>query len=160
MVIAFFESFRFMGHLWPVALLRMFTGLLFFNAGMAKLSNGFLDQPQLQQIISKWIEAGATHVSYIDFLNNWVMPHWKVFSHLVTYGEIAIGLSLIFGFLVRPSTLAAIIMSVNFILAAGEQAAEINKVLIAINSMLFMISAGRCIGLDYYFYKRVRGFWW
>ncbi len=160
MIIAFFESFRYMGHLWPIALLRIYAGVLFFNAGMSKLSKGFLEQPLLQQTINHWIESGSADHGYVGFLQNWVLPHWQVFSYMVVFGEIAVGLSFILGFMVRPAALGALLMNINFLFAAGESAAPINKLFIAVNSALFLLSAGRCFGVDYYFYKRVRGFWW
>jgi thiosulfate dehydrogenase [quinone] large subunit len=160
MIISFFESFKYAGHMWPVAILRVYTGIFFLRAGLEKVHNGFLDAPILQGILNKWIQAGSGHPQYVEFLQHWVMPHWQVFSHLVVFGEIFVGISFILGFMVRPAAITAIFMNCNFILAAGVEAQVINALLIAINLTLLLLSAGRCIGFDYYFYKRVRGIWW
>jgi thiosulfate dehydrogenase [quinone] large subunit len=160
MIISFFESFKYIGHLWPVSLLRIFVGSIFLRAGLEKIHNGFLQNPVLQDILAKWSLAGTNHPSYAIFLHDWVSPHWKLFSHLVAFGEIFVGLSFILGFMVRPAAVIAIFMNINFMLAAGMEAQVVNTILIVVNLTLLLLSAGRCIGMDYYFYKRVRGLWW
>lgn len=160
MIISFFESFKYLGHIWPIALLRIYTGMFFFNAGMHKLKSGFLESPQLTDILKKWIESGVMDPGYAIFIQNHVLTHWKIVSSLVVFGEIGVGLAFIVGFMVRPAALAAILMNVNFLLAAGNPAATTNKLFIMINLTLFLVSAGRCVGLDYYFYKKIRGIWW
>lgn len=160
MIISFFESFKYLGHIWPVALLRIFTGLFFFNAGLAKLKSGFLQQPHILDTLQKWIDSGAMDPGYILFVQRYVMGHWQIFSSLVVFGELAVGAAFVLGFMVRPAALGAILMNVNFLMAAGQQAAPVNKAFLMINITLFLVSAGRCAGFDYYFYKRIRGIWW
>jgi thiosulfate dehydrogenase (quinone) large subunit len=160
MFIAFFESFKYIGHTWPVALLRMYVGYFFFNAGMTKVQHNFLSNPVLQTQIQTWLAAGPHNEHYVAFLNNTVLTHWQVFSYLVVTGEILIGLSYILGFMVRPAALIAIFLNLNFMLAAPPETVALNKIFIAINAMFFLISAGRGLGFDYYFFKKVRGFWW
>lgn len=160
MIISFFESFKYIGHLWPIALLRIYLGYFFINAGIDKIHNGFLSQPVLQGILQKWIELGIQHQSYVHFLQDWVSPHWRLFSYLVIFGEVFVGMSFILGFMVRPAALVAIFLNINFLLASGAPGLIVNKVFIAANLTLYLVSAGRCVGLDYYFYKRVRGIWW
>ena len=160
MLISFFESFKYAGHLWPIAILRVYIGCFFLRAGIDKIHNGFLDSPALTEILNKWIQAGAAHPNYVSFLKNFVLPHWQVFSHLVVFGEVFVGLSFIVGFMVRPAALVAIFLNLNFMMAAGLEAQVINGILVCVNLTLLLISAGRCIGFDYYFYKRVRGIWW
>ena len=160
MFISFFESFKYAGHLWPIAILRVYVGVFFLRAGIEKIHSGFLEGPMLQDILNKWIQASSSHPQYVDFLQHWVLPHWQVFSHVVVFGEIFVGMSFILGLMVRPAAIAAIFMNFNFMLAAGSEAQVINTVLIVVNLTLLLVSAGRCIGFDYYFYKRVRGIWW
>lgn len=160
MIISFFESIKYLGHLWPVCILRIWTGFYFLNAGLGKWSGQFLSEPKLLAIVNSWIENPAMAQGYRGFLEHWVIPHWQVFSYAVVIGEIAVGVSFILGFMVRPAALGGLLMNINFLFAAGMSSAAINKVFIVIHLTLFLLSAGRCLGIDYYFYKRVRGFWW
>lgn len=160
MIIAFLESMKYLGHLWPVALLRIFVGYFFLASGIEKIHQNFLNSPILQDLVQKWIQTPDLNPQYIHFLQTWVLPHWQTFSYLVVFAELAVGVSFIIGFMVRISSILAIFLSVNFILAAGPAAETLNRLLIAVNAMFFLISAGRCFGFDYYFYKKIRGFWW
>lgn len=160
MLISFFESFKYVGHLWPVALLRVYTGWFFLSAGIHKVEQQFLTSPVLQTTIEKWISNGAVVQHYAPFLQNLVLTHWQVFSYLVVTSEIAIGLCYIVGFMVRPAALVAIFLNLNILMAGGPEVAMINKIFIAISACLFLLAAGRCVGFDYYFFKKIRGFWW
>lgn len=160
MFLAFFESIKHIGHFWPIALLRIYLGYFFLNAGMSKISAHYLTEPVLQETLYKWMSQGINYPNYLLFLQNVVLPHYQVFSYLVVLGEIAVGLSFIFGFFVRPAAVGAIIMNINFLLAAGLEAKTVNSLMIAMNLTLFFTAAGRCFGFDYYFYKKYRGIWW
>lgn len=160
MLLSFFESFKYLGHIWPIALLRIFIGYIFLNAGLDKIQMNYLTEPILQETLYRWMSQGIDNSMYTKFLQYVVLNNWQVFSYLVTFGEIAVGLSFIIGFLVRPAALAAIFMNYNFMMAGGLEAQTVNQILIAVNLMLFSVSAGRSIGFDYYFFKKVRKIWW
>ncbi len=114
----------------------------------------------LTEILSGWAELPGTSPSYHSFLHDWVIPHWQLFAYILTFGEMAIGISYVIGFLVRPASLAAMILLINIMLGQGPESYTIGEIYFAANAMIFMVSAGRCVGFDYYFYKRVRGIWW
>jgi len=168
MFISFFESFKYLGHLWPIALLRIYIGYFFLLAGISKVEKNYLHSPALTDQIQSWIAAGPHDEKYVHFLQTWVLTHWQVFSYLVVTGEIMVGVAFILGFMVRPAALVAIFLNWNFLLAGipANRKFQFRKIatsaaaFIAINLMFFFISAGRCIGFDYYFFKKVRGFWW
>lgn len=125
-----------------------------------KYHSNYLTEPILLETLYKWMSHGIENQGYLTFLQNVVLPHHQLFSYLVVLGEVAVGLSFIFGFLVRPASLGAMIMNINFLLAAGLEAKTVNSLMIAINLVLFFTAAGRCFGFDYYFYKKYRGIWW
>ncbi len=160
MFLSFFESFKFLGHQWPLSLFRIFIGYVFLQAGIGKLQLHFLTEPVLQETIYKWMSQGIDNPSFLHFLQTVVLPHWQIFSYLVTFGELAVGLSYIFGFLVRPAAIAGIIMNFNFMMSAGFESQLLNQLLIGVHLIFFAAAAGRAIGFDYYFYKKVRGIWW
>ena len=160
MIIAFFESLKHLGHIWPLTLTRVYVGWIFLSAGIKKFKGGWLDSSIVVETVNKWIAGGTTHPTYTHFLQDYVVPHWKVFSYVLVGGEILVGAFLILGFIVRPMTLLAIFFSFNFMLAGASESVAFNQLLIVINVTMFIIGAGRAVGLDYYFYKRVRGIWW
>jgi thiosulfate dehydrogenase [quinone] large subunit len=159
-ILAFLESFKYLGHQWPLSMLRIFIGYIFLQAGFNKVNMHFLTEPILQETIYKWINQGIENQTFLHFLQTIVLPHWQIFSYLVTIGEMAVGLSYIFGFLVRPAALGGLLMNATFVLAAGINTQLLNQVLMGIHVIFFLAGAGRSIGFDYYFYKKVRGLWW
>jgi thiosulfate dehydrogenase [quinone] large subunit len=61
---------------------------------------------------------------------------------------------------VRPVAILAVILSLNMLVISGNQFDDMYKTFIAIHLMMAWVGAGRCLGLDYYFFKRRRGIWW
>jgi thiosulfate dehydrogenase [quinone] large subunit len=43
---------------------------------------------------------------------------------------------------------------------SGPASEDFYKTILAIHLILAWVGAGRCLGFDYYFFKRRRGFWW
>lgn len=160
MFVSFFESFKYTGHLWPVALLRIYAGFTFFNASISKIEQHYLSTPALPTVLQQWLQAGPHNEAYVHFLQTYVLTHWQLFSYLVVTGEFAVGLCYLVGFMVRPAAVVAIFLNYNFLLAGSPPTVIINKLFIAISLCLFFSAAGRCFGFDYYFYKKIRGFWW
>jgi thiosulfate dehydrogenase [quinone] large subunit len=71
-----------------------------------------------------------------------------------------VGVSFILGFLVRPMGVLAIAMSLHAVVMNRGIAVDFSKTLLAVNVILVWLGAGRCLGFDYFFYKRNRGIWW
>jgi thiosulfate dehydrogenase (quinone) large subunit len=149
-----------MGHIWPIALFRIFIGSAYLKLAIEKLNSRWLTESYLSELVTQWANNPDAHPGIHRLLAEWVVPHWQTFSYLVVFGEFAIGISLILGFMVRPTALAATIGTLVCLLAMGTESRAYNQIYLAATAMLFLVSAGRCVGFDYYFYKRVRGYWW
>jgi uncharacterized membrane protein YphA (DoxX/SURF4 family) len=54
---------------------------------------------------------------YADFLQNVVLPNASVFSYMVAFGEVAVGLGLILGMLTGIAAFFGVLMNTNFLLA-------------------------------------------
>ncbi|HET7637749.1 MAG TPA: DoxX family protein [Ktedonobacteraceae bacterium] len=63
---------------------------------------------------------------YASFLQNVVVPNSVIFSYMVTFGEVLVGLGLIFGALTGIAAFFGVFMNLNFMLAG---AVSINPVL-------------------------------
>lgn len=160
MLIAFLESIRYVGHLYPVAVLRIFFGYHFLSLSFERLENQFLVQPRLAARIMNYLPEADLPTWYSDAIQTIVVPNWQIFAHALVYAQLAIGFSLLLGFLVRPATLIGILMSLNAILIGGPSSLLLNQMFLAVFVVLFWLGAGRCLGFDYFFYKRQRGIWW
>ncbi len=75
------------------------------------------------------------------FLQNFVLPNATVFAYMVTFGEILIGLGLIFGCLTGIAAFFGVFMNMNFLLSG---AVSINPVIGFL--ALFLILAWRVAG--------------
>ena len=81
-----------------------------------------------------------------------VVPHSEFFGHLVAYGEMAIGISLLLGCLVRLSAAFGLFHNLNIYLAValpvGGPQLGLNRIFIAMEAMFLITAAGRALGLD------------
>lgn len=160
MITAFFESIRYVGYLWPMAFLRIYVSYYYLDMAYARVNGDFLEAPRLAVSITRWIPMSHAPEWYLEFLENVVVPNWKIFAYTITYFEFVIGISFLIGFLVRPVALLGIFLCINSIYAIGFPTVEQHQLLLSVFLVLLLMGAGRCLGLDYFFYKRQRGLWW
>lgn len=132
-----------------LALLRIAAGLFFLYEGYQKLINPhFADA--LGATLRHWASSNPFPL-YQQFLSHVAIPYASIFAKLVLYGEIAVGLSFISGFLVQISAPAAILMNANYLLASqhtGPASLGVNLAFIFISVALFWGRAGQHYGLD------------
>lgn len=138
---------------WPIALLRVYMGYFFLSAGLGKLFGGFLSKPILLGIVNGYVKEGRIPF-FQSFLTDVVIPNVAIFNYLVVFGEALLGISLILGLFLRLSTLLGIFMNLNFYFACPKQAQNLNKTFIIIETVLFLLAAGRVYGLDALLKKR------
>jgi len=160
MFVAFLESIKYTGHLYPIAFLRIFMGYYYLQEATQKYAGEYLTQPILAESINESLRNQIPPLWLHSFLEQIAIPYWQVFAHLHASVEFALGICLIIGYLVRPAALLAIFISIFFIWISPPEQIFMLKTFIAINVSLAWLGAGRCIGFDYYFYKRMRGIWW
>lgn len=160
MVISFLESIRHTGYYLPLAFLRVYLGYTFLDMGIEKFNGDYLLQPQLAAVLNESLRIQIMPEWYSNLIESVVVPNWKIFAFWITYCEVLVGISLILGFLVRPVMIIASFMALNFVLSHTGHMAQLYQVYLALFVVMWWMGAGRCIGLDYYFYKRQRGLWW
>ncbi len=93
-------------------------------------------------------------------LGEQIIPYWQTFAFIIIGIQFMVAISYIIGYVVRPVSMMAVLLCiVNLMLYSTEQ--EIfYKLLIASHVVLAWVGAGRCLGVDYYFFKTRRGIWW
>lgn len=161
MLVAFVESIKYVGHLLPVAFLRVFLGYYYFNEALIQLHGDFLSHAYLAEDIRGFLPRSTAPDWYKSFLETIVIPNWQVFAAVIVIAHLLIGVSYILGYLVRPMSAVAIILGLNLMLALGAHQYELQTTFVlVIHFTLGWLGAGRCLGIDYYFYKRRRGIWW
>ena len=99
--------------------LRLFLGITFVYAGIQKLTDPQFFNPSAAGFIGKQIMAFAIGSPIHNFLVHVVLPHAMSFGALVAYGEIAIGLGALLGFLLRPAAFYGMLLSLLFFLSAS-----------------------------------------
>lgn len=160
MFLAFLESVKYVGHLLPISFLRIFLGYFYLNEAFKNLAADFLVRPRLAEQISEWLPASQAPLWYKLFLSQTLVPYWQPVAFAFIGLQFLIAFSYILGYLVRPIALLAALLSLNLIFISPAHSEDMLKTFIAIHVIFAWIGAGRCLGIDYYFYKRRRGIWW
>ena len=55
----------------------------------------------------------------VPVLKNFVLPHARLIAFLVAYGEMAIGIALVLGILVRPASICGLIYMLSLLFSAN-----------------------------------------
>ena len=159
MLAAFLESLRFIGHLLPVSFLRIFLGYVYLQKfGL------FLDRYQkqiplwpTQHVAQKFLSPETADYTFSS-LGLWLFQHQSNWAFFYIGCLLAIALSYLLGYLVRPMAyLAAFLVMMEM---GWLESIDYSKLLLSVHIFLGWIGAGRVLGVDYYFYKRERGLWW
>lgn len=160
MFVAFFESIKYVGHLWPLSFLRIFIGYHFLQSAIERFEGDYLLQPRLAAAINEYLPQSDAPYWYSSFLENVVVPNWQIFAYSITYCEFLIGICFLIGFLVRPVAILGLLLSLNAIFTSAPALTELYVAYLAIFLTMALLGAGRCLGFDYFFFKRNRGIWW
>ena len=160
MLASFFESIRYVGHMYPMVILRIYLGVYFCFSFYDKWTTGFVSLPTVaDEIIQNLVQSEAP-LWYQNIVSSVVIPQWQIWANINMLSELLIGLSFIIGFLVRPMALVGAFFVFNFVVIGGSTNIEFNRLLFILFLTMAWFSAGRCLGMDYHFYKRKRGLWW
>jgi len=150
---------------WLWLIVRLYVGYQWITAGLEKLT-GYsftFDASFGHKLSSPWVfgahdgaaikgfvagalaQVGGPHPAvqgwYASFLQSVVLPNAALFAYLVTFGEVLIGLGLIFGVLTAIAAFFGVFMNLNFLLAG---AVSINPVIGAL--AMFLVLAWRIAG--------------
>ncbi len=104
---------------WALLPLRLFLGITFVYAGIQKIMDPQFFQMSASGYIGRQITRFALNSPIHGLLTTLAEPHAKFFGVLIIFGEIAIGLGTLFGFLFRPAAFFGALLSVLFFLSAS-----------------------------------------
>ncbi|MGA7851997.1 MAG: DoxX family protein [Candidatus Acidiferrales bacterium] len=109
-----------------LAALRISVGMLFLIFGDYKVfDEEFIWRGGFQFWINRFLTDGA-YPFMLPVLQKFVLPHATAIAFLVAYGELAIGLALVLGIVVRPTSICALIYMLTLLFCSnypGPQAA-------------------------------------
>jgi len=106
---------------WIPVPLRLFLGVTFLYAGIQKLTDPQYLNPGARGYIGHQMAAFAAASPLHEFLLGVAVPHAALFGVLVAYGELAIGLSVLLGLLLRVAALFGLLLNLLFFLSADWQ---------------------------------------
>ena len=140
---------------WLWLVVRLYLGYEWLNAGLEKLSGNVWVGDKAGAAIVGFAKGGIAKATgehpavqgwYAGFLKDFVIPNAGVFSYLVTFGEILVGVGLIVGGLTGIAAFFGIVMNANYLLAGSVSTNPILAFL-AIFIVLAWRNAG-WIGID------------
>ncbi len=142
-------------------LVRLYLGWTWLEAGIEKFKNPAWTGSTAGSAIKVFLLGALKKTTgdhpdvqnwYAWFINHAVLPHATLFSYLVTYGEILVGIALILGLFTALSSFFGAFMNMNYLLAGTV---SINPILLILAMLLLAAHkiAGH-IGLDYFIDKR------
>ena len=141
-----------MGERIPLGLLvplRLLFGLILLLEGWGKLQHGWLHGTPLLGTLDGWAEANKTYAFFVPVVQS-ARTHPKIFGALITFGELAIGLSMLLGLLTRLFAFLGALMLFSIAFGAGQGLAPPgNALLMGAMFVLFILAPpGRVLGLD------------
>jgi thiosulfate dehydrogenase [quinone] large subunit len=100
--------------------LRIAVGALFLIFGEYKVfGTEFVFRGGFQHWIERFLAEGSVYPFMAPILRGFVLAHGRWFALLVAYGELAIGLSLVLGLLVRPASVAGLVYMLALLFSAN-----------------------------------------
>ena len=142
-----FADTRFAG-VWLIA--RLYVGWTWLEAGREKAGNAAWIGENAGAAVKGFLSGALQKTSgahpdvsgwYAYFINTVAIPNAALFSYLVTYGEIAVGLGLILGGFTGIAAFFGIIMNLNFLFAGTV---SMNPLLLILG--IFLVLAWRNAG--------------
>jgi thiosulfate dehydrogenase [quinone] large subunit len=104
---------------WVFAPLRLFLAVTFIYAGIQKLTDPQFFNPHAIGFIGNQIQGFAKGAPIHGLLIAVALPHAAFWGGVIAWGEIAIGLGTLVGFLLRPAAFFGLLLSLMFFLSAS-----------------------------------------
>ncbi|HSO27293.1 MAG TPA: DoxX family membrane protein, partial [Anaerolineales bacterium] len=129
---------------WIWLILRLYVGWMWLEAGLGKLGNPAWTGDNAGAAVTGFVrgaleKTGGEHPDvqawYAWFLNNLVLPNAGLWSYMVTFGEILVGIALILGIFTGIAAFFGSFMNMNYLLAGTVST---NPVLFAIATLLVL----------------------
>ncbi len=139
-------------------LVRLYLGWQWMTAGWGKVTGGFDASGFLKGAIAKAGGEKPTVAAWWgSFLDSVALPNSGLFSFLVAWGELLVGIGLILGCLTTAAVFFGMMMNFAF-LFSGTVSSNALMVLLSIFIIVAGANAGK-IGLDHYVLPYLHNWW-
>jgi thiosulfate dehydrogenase [quinone] large subunit len=147
---------------WVWFLLRIYVGYQWLMAGWEKATSGTWLGPNAGTALHGFLTGALAKASgtnpavaswYAWFINSVALPHFVIFSYIITLGELAVGVGLVLGAFTGIAAFFGAFMNLNYLFAGTI---SVNPLLLLIE--LFLILAWRnagWLGLDRWLLPRL-----
>lgn len=136
-----------------ILLVRITIALFFLLHGVRKMESGWVtSDAQLHSVLSNYHD--NAHGLQKTFLEKVALPYGAIWSSCITFGEMALGISLLIGLLTNISLLTGLLMVLCFGVANGnllstDAFTELNCMLLIVSLLfLFVAKCGYKYGVD------------
>ncbi len=157
---SFLESIKYVGHMWPVALIRIIFGYRYISLALERIHAGYLEHPYISEHFNLSGTGTTIPDFYFQFFKYLVQSQWFQLTCIFIGLEILIGISYVLGFCVRLAGLFGILLCLHIYLFFNFQYGAGQIYMLYLHLLFCLLGAGRCLGLDYYFFKSRRGLFW
>ncbi|MED3553404.1 DoxX family membrane protein [Cytobacillus praedii] len=138
-----------------LTIIRLYVGYSWITAGYGKITEGFNAAGFLQGAVANASgDHPAVQAWWASFLEGIAIPNAGLFSFLVAWGELLVGLGLILGCLTTAAAFFGILMNFSF-LFSGTVSTNAQMVLLTIFILIAGFNAGK-FGLDRFVIPFVR----
>ncbi|SER50244.1 thiosulfate dehydrogenase [quinone] large subunit [Gracilibacillus ureilyticus] len=135
--------------------IRVYIGYQWLVGGWGKITGGFDAEGFIQGAIGKATgDHPAVQGWWATFLENVALPGADIFTFLVMWGELLVGIALILGVFTNFAALMGILMNFAFLLS-GTVSTNGQMILLTLFLLVAGYNAGR-FGLDHYVIPFVR----
>lgn len=132
-----------------LTVIRLSLGWMWLSSGIGKVlggefhAGGFLQGAAANPVLKG---EDVAYPLYVAFLENVAIPYADLFSFLVMWGEVLIGLGLILGLFTKTAALFGVVMNTSFLLA-GTVSTNPIMLIMAIFLLISRRNAGQ-LGVD------------
>lgn len=149
---------------WIWVVVRFYVGYAWLKAGWGKAfgakpfdATGFMKGAIAKSIPAKEGAKPIVQGWWANFLESFALPNADLFSFMVAYGEVLVGLALILGFATIFSAVMGMVMNFSFLLSGTVSS---NPNLLALQFLLVALGGAYAgyLGADYYFRPIYRNF--
>ncbi|MGG0718091.1 DoxX family protein [Robertmurraya massiliosenegalensis] len=102
-----------------LTVVRIYLGWAWMTAGWGKITGGFDAGGFLNGAVANPVmhDGQAVYGGWVSFLESFALPNAGLFSTLVAWGELLVGLGLILGCLTTAAAFFALVMNFSFMLS-------------------------------------------
>jgi thiosulfate dehydrogenase [quinone] large subunit len=130
---------------WVWLIVRIYVGYEWVTAGWEKVTNSAWVGPHAGSALTGFLSGALTKAAgahpdvqgwYATFLQHAVLAHPALWSTIVAYGELFVGVALIIGLFTGIAAFFGLFMNLNYLLAGT----------VSVNPILFTLSIGLILG--------------